>query len=415
MDGRCRPARQRPAAAQPERAAGRRCTWRRCWPRCGSWYDTVLVDTPPLLPVTDAAAVAPAADGVLLVTRFRKTTREQVAAAVAAISVGLGAAAGHGAEHGAPPRPARLRPLPHLLRVPPVPGAGARLDAAADGAAPGRALLRALAQQRREHRGPRQARALARQRGATFAEPAERPRDRPAAGQATSAVGHRHPVGVTGPGQRELPTARCGQVDQRRAGPVGDLAGDGGNGAPSAAVIVNGPSGCGSRVTQRILLPRSGAAGALNGWPNSTPRIVPRSPTTKGTAWSGGENPLRAHPGSGAGATSAAHPAAVGAAGPGTAEGPAAGVVDGGAGAEHAAAAAAATRAPSSRAPPRPPPRRSRRYAAPHNGTPSAELGGPCDWGWAGGVLPPGGWGSRPAPRDGTIAGRRRGARVGHA
>jgi succinoglycan biosynthesis transport protein ExoP len=52
----------------------------------GSWYDTVLVDTPPLLPVTDAAAIAPAADGVLLVTRFRKTTRDQVAAAVAAIS-----------------------------------------------------------------------------------------------------------------------------------------------------------------------------------------------------------------------------------------------------------------------------------------------------------------------------------------
>jgi len=52
----------------------------------GSWYDTVLVDTPPLLPVTDAAAIAPAADGVLLVTRFRKTTREQVAAAVAALS-----------------------------------------------------------------------------------------------------------------------------------------------------------------------------------------------------------------------------------------------------------------------------------------------------------------------------------------
>ena len=50
------------------------------------WYDTVLIDTPPLLPVTDAAAVAPAADGVLLVTRFRKTSRDQVAAAVAAIA-----------------------------------------------------------------------------------------------------------------------------------------------------------------------------------------------------------------------------------------------------------------------------------------------------------------------------------------
>ena len=148
----------------------------------GSWYDTVLVDTPPLLPVTDAAAIAPAADGVLLVTRFRKTTGEQVAAAVAAISAVFGAADRHGAEHGAPPRPARLRPLPHLLPVPAVPGAGARPDAAADGAAPGRPLLRALAHQRRAHRGPRQARALARQRGATFAEPSERPViDRPLA------------------------------------------------------------------------------------------------------------------------------------------------------------------------------------------------------------------------------------------
>ncbi len=48
-------------------------------------YDTVLIDTPPLLPVTDAAAVAPATDGALLVTRFRKTTRDQVAGAVQAL------------------------------------------------------------------------------------------------------------------------------------------------------------------------------------------------------------------------------------------------------------------------------------------------------------------------------------------
>ena len=34
--------------------------------------------------------------------------------------------------------------------------------------------------------------------------------------------------------------------------------------------------------------------------------VVPRSPTTYGTAWSGGANPPRAHPGSGAGATSTA-------------------------------------------------------------------------------------------------------------
>jgi polysaccharide biosynthesis transport protein len=49
-------------------------------------YDVVLVDTPPLLPVTDAAAVAPAADGAILVCRFKRTTREQVGRAVAALA-----------------------------------------------------------------------------------------------------------------------------------------------------------------------------------------------------------------------------------------------------------------------------------------------------------------------------------------
>lgn len=44
-------------------------------------YDVILVDTPPLLPVTDAAAVAPATDGVLLVCRFKATSREQVSMA----------------------------------------------------------------------------------------------------------------------------------------------------------------------------------------------------------------------------------------------------------------------------------------------------------------------------------------------
>jgi capsular exopolysaccharide synthesis family protein len=53
-----------------------------------SEYDVVLIDTPPLLPVTDAAAVAPAADGVILVCRFKKTSRNQVAAAVEALPPG---------------------------------------------------------------------------------------------------------------------------------------------------------------------------------------------------------------------------------------------------------------------------------------------------------------------------------------
>ena len=48
-------------------------------------YDVVLLDTPPLLPVTDAAAVAPATDGAILVCRFKNTTRDQVGAAVTAL------------------------------------------------------------------------------------------------------------------------------------------------------------------------------------------------------------------------------------------------------------------------------------------------------------------------------------------
>jgi succinoglycan biosynthesis transport protein ExoP len=48
-------------------------------------YDLVLIDTPPLLPVTDAAAVAPSTDGVLLVCRYGRTREHQVSAAAAAL------------------------------------------------------------------------------------------------------------------------------------------------------------------------------------------------------------------------------------------------------------------------------------------------------------------------------------------
>jgi succinoglycan biosynthesis transport protein ExoP len=41
-------------------------------------FDTIIIDTPPLLPVTDAAVAARLADGVLLVVRHGKTTRAQV-------------------------------------------------------------------------------------------------------------------------------------------------------------------------------------------------------------------------------------------------------------------------------------------------------------------------------------------------
>lgn len=47
--------------------------------------DIVIVDTAPLLAVTDAAVVAVQTDGVLLATRHGKTTRAQVATATEAL------------------------------------------------------------------------------------------------------------------------------------------------------------------------------------------------------------------------------------------------------------------------------------------------------------------------------------------
>lgn len=48
-------------------------------------YDTVIIDTPPLLPVTDAAVLARAADGAVVVVRRSKTKREELSAAVASL------------------------------------------------------------------------------------------------------------------------------------------------------------------------------------------------------------------------------------------------------------------------------------------------------------------------------------------
>lgn len=45
-------------------------------------YDMVIIDAPPLLPVTDAALLASQADGALLVVRYGKTTKDQLKQAV---------------------------------------------------------------------------------------------------------------------------------------------------------------------------------------------------------------------------------------------------------------------------------------------------------------------------------------------
>lgn len=48
--------------------------------------DIVLIDAPPLLPVTDAAVLARECDGALVIVRHGKTTREQLTRALAALS-----------------------------------------------------------------------------------------------------------------------------------------------------------------------------------------------------------------------------------------------------------------------------------------------------------------------------------------
>jgi capsular exopolysaccharide synthesis family protein len=45
-------------------------------------FDTIIIDTPPLLPVTDAAVASVLADGVVVVVRYGRTNRAQLAAAV---------------------------------------------------------------------------------------------------------------------------------------------------------------------------------------------------------------------------------------------------------------------------------------------------------------------------------------------
>jgi capsular exopolysaccharide synthesis family protein len=45
-------------------------------------FDMVIIDTPPLLPVTDAAVASALADGVVLVVRYGKTSRAQVVSAI---------------------------------------------------------------------------------------------------------------------------------------------------------------------------------------------------------------------------------------------------------------------------------------------------------------------------------------------
>ena len=49
-------------------------------------YEYILIDSPPLLPVTDSAALAPLTDGVILICRHKKTKFAQIGLAVNALN-----------------------------------------------------------------------------------------------------------------------------------------------------------------------------------------------------------------------------------------------------------------------------------------------------------------------------------------
>jgi capsular exopolysaccharide synthesis family protein len=48
-------------------------------------YDVIIVDAPPVLPVADALAIAPACDGAILVVRYGRTQRDQLTQTAAAL------------------------------------------------------------------------------------------------------------------------------------------------------------------------------------------------------------------------------------------------------------------------------------------------------------------------------------------
>jgi len=48
-------------------------------------YEYVIIDTPPVLPVTDASVLAPKVDGVIVVARMEHTTRDRVKRAIASL------------------------------------------------------------------------------------------------------------------------------------------------------------------------------------------------------------------------------------------------------------------------------------------------------------------------------------------
>jgi capsular exopolysaccharide synthesis family protein len=68
-------------------------------------YDYVIIDAPPLVPVTDAAVVAHLADGALVVARYGRTTRQQLVSSTASLAAAQARLLGVVFNRVAPPKP----------------------------------------------------------------------------------------------------------------------------------------------------------------------------------------------------------------------------------------------------------------------------------------------------------------------
>ena len=64
-------------------------------------YDVVILDAPPLLPVTDAALLATRADGAVVVVSHGRTTRDQLSTAIERLDSRRRHHAGRGGQPGA--------------------------------------------------------------------------------------------------------------------------------------------------------------------------------------------------------------------------------------------------------------------------------------------------------------------------
>jgi non-specific protein-tyrosine kinase len=84
-------------------------------------YDVVLIDAPPLLPVTDAAVLAPRVDAILVVARYGRTHVQDAVAARDALHTVSGQILGSVltmARHESSTRQAQLRPAGQRWRRP---------------------------------------------------------------------------------------------------------------------------------------------------------------------------------------------------------------------------------------------------------------------------------------------------------